>query len=59
MKASHLKMLLDLVTYLPERQLREIADARYWMTPDCFEERVVLFVAAGQQQWREECQSSM
>lgn len=59
MQASHLKMLLYLVTYMPDEVLRALADARYWMEPRDYSDRVVLFVAAAQQQWREECQSSI
>lgn len=53
-----MQMLLQLVTHLPDEQLRQLADARYWMEPRDHTDRMILFIAAGQQQWREECQSN-
>lgn len=51
-------MLQRLMSALPDRQLKELAEARYWMLPEDEMERVILFVAAATQQWREECQTS-
>jgi hypothetical protein len=58
MKVEMLRTLQHMMSALPDQQLREISDARHWIVPENEMERVVLFVAAATQQWREECQNS-
>jgi len=58
MKVEMLRTLQHLMSALPDEQLRELADARYWLEPRDYTDRVILFTAAATQQWREECQKS-
>jgi len=57
-KVSLLQTVQAMMSALPDEQLNKIADVRHWVIPQDETERVLLFVAAATQQWREECQNS-
>jgi hypothetical protein len=43
---------------LPDEALDNVADARFWHEPRDYMDKVILQLAAGEREWRKECQVS-
>lgn len=55
MKVSELRATLAFMRVLPDEALGVLADGRYFWDPRDYFDRVVVTLAAGEQEWRASC----
>lgn len=54
MKAHTLVTLFQFMRMLPDEALGNVADARFWFEPRDYMDKVILQLAAGEKEWRED-----
>lgn len=57
MKAHEMQAILAFMRLLPDDALDNIADARFTFEPRDMLDKILLVFAAGEREWRLECQS--
>jgi len=58
MKVHALQTMFQFMRMLPDEALDNVADARFWHEPRDYMDKVILQLAAGEREWRKECQVS-
>jgi hypothetical protein len=56
MKAQEMQTILKFMRLLPDEAINMISDARYTAIPRDALDKTILAFAAGEREWRQECQ---
>jgi hypothetical protein len=57
MNNSTLQAMMQFMRLLPDESLSLVADARYTFEPRDYKDKVILQLAAGEWEWRQECRT--